>query len=198
MPLSSPRPREHIHHRTVDCKAYLREDGLWDIEGQVVDTKTYSYPAYGDRSGKEEVQAGEHIHDMWIRVTVDESMEVKEVEAAMAARPYWTCPEILPNFKRLIGLKIGKGWNRSVKERLGGTAGCTHIVELLAPVATTAFQAIGSMQYRRRRLANEPQPESQPWNLNSCHSWDSGGDMIREKYPQYYTGPAPKRSASGK
>ena len=35
------------------------------------------------------------------------------------------------------------GLSADVRERLGGTEGCTHIVELLGPVATTAFQTAG-------------------------------------------------------
>lgn len=185
MPLPSSISREQVHHRSVECKAYLREDGLWDIEGNVVDTKSYSFPA----PWKSVVPAGEAIHNMWVRLTVNEDMEVKDVETAMDSQPYWTCSEILPNFKELIGLKIGKGWNRAVKERVGGRAGCTHIVELLGPVATTAFQAIGSMKYRRRRLSGDTQqPQTRPGNMDTCFSWSSEGEMVRNLYPQWYTG----------
>lgn len=184
MPLPSSISRELIHHRSVECKAYLREDGLWDIEGNVVDTKTYSFPG----PGMAVMPAGEALHDMWVRLTVNEDMEVKDVETAMNSQPYWTCSEILPNFKDLIGLTIGKGWNRAVKERVGGRAGCTHIVELLGPVATTAFQAIGGMKYRRRRMAGQPLHQTRPANLDSCHSWSSDREMVRDLYPQWYTG----------
>jgi hypothetical protein len=43
MPLSSPQPREHFHTRTIDCKGYRRDDGLWDIEGHLEDNKSYGY-----------------------------------------------------------------------------------------------------------------------------------------------------------
>ena len=43
MPLSSPAERAHIHTRTVECKGYRRSDGLWDIEGRLVDVKSYTF-----------------------------------------------------------------------------------------------------------------------------------------------------------
>ena len=69
MPLSTPVPRQMLHRRVVQCTGYRREDGLWDIEGHMVDTKTYSVPNE-DRGGV--IQAGEPLHEMWIRLTVDE------------------------------------------------------------------------------------------------------------------------------
>ena len=41
MPLSTPAPRQLMHNRAIECRGYQREDGRWDIEGHLVDTKTY-------------------------------------------------------------------------------------------------------------------------------------------------------------
>ena len=41
MPLSAPVARQHLHTRRVTCTGYFREDGLFDIEGQITDEKTY-------------------------------------------------------------------------------------------------------------------------------------------------------------
>ena len=40
------------------------------------------------------------------------------------------------------GLRVGPGWRRAVRARLGGVQGCTHPVELLGPLATTAYQTV--------------------------------------------------------
>ena len=50
MPLPRPARRELIHQRDIRCRGYQREDGLWDIEGELIDTKTYSF-ANRDREG---------------------------------------------------------------------------------------------------------------------------------------------------
>ena len=42
MPLSPSAPRQLMHNRAIECRGYEREDGLWDIEGHLVDTKTYA------------------------------------------------------------------------------------------------------------------------------------------------------------
>lgn len=55
-------------------------------------------------------------------------------------------------FSRLVQEKIGPGWNNRVKELLGKTKGCTHITEMLAQLATTAFQSM----YSHRRQARNP------------------------------------------
>ena len=43
MPLSPPAPREVLHDRRIECAGYHREDGLWDIEGHIVDTKPFDF-----------------------------------------------------------------------------------------------------------------------------------------------------------
>ena len=43
MPLSEPAARQAIHNRHVHCAGFQREDGLWDIEGHIKDTKAYSF-----------------------------------------------------------------------------------------------------------------------------------------------------------
>ena len=39
--LAAPVPRTHVHTRDVQYRGYRREDGLWDIEAELTDTKTY-------------------------------------------------------------------------------------------------------------------------------------------------------------
>jgi hypothetical protein len=42
MPLPAPQARSHLHTRAVVFRGYHREDGLWDIEAALIDTKTYA------------------------------------------------------------------------------------------------------------------------------------------------------------
>ncbi len=60
MPLTPTVERELIHERTIECKGYKRNDDLWDIEGHLIDIKSYEFPNH-DRS---DIAAGEPIHDM--------------------------------------------------------------------------------------------------------------------------------------
>lgn len=110
MPLS-PKPRRHLHTRTIQLEGYFRDDGLFDIEAHIVDRKTYSY----ESRWRGTVAAGYPVHDMWLRLSVDGDLVVREVDAAMDVQPYTMCSDILDNFQRLIGLRIGgAGTARSV------------------------------------------------------------------------------------
>lgn len=183
MPLSPPKPRKPIHTRAIECKGYERDDGLWDIEAHLVDTKTYVRTR---RNGGELRQPGEPVHNMWIRLTIDLDLLIHEAEARTDDGPYPVCGDITVNFKQLAGVKIGAGWRREVGIRLGGTKGCTHLVELLGPLATTAFQATG----RARDARNAGRPAAQaPYQLNSCHIYKDDSEWVLQRWPQFYTGP---------
>ncbi|MGH6969928.1 MAG: DUF2889 domain-containing protein, partial [Stellaceae bacterium] len=112
MPLLPASPRQHIHTRHVDCRGYRRDDGLWDIEGHLVDTKTYAFDS--DYRGR--VEAGIPVHDMWVRLTVDDELIVRRVEAVTDQSPFPVCPAIAPNFARLEGLSIRPGFLSKVRE----------------------------------------------------------------------------------
>jgi hypothetical protein len=90
MSLSSPVERAPIHHRRIDCFGYRRADGLWDIEGHLTDVKTYPFA----NRHRGEIQPGEPLHDMWLRITLDDHLTVIEAEAVTAAGPFAICPAI--------------------------------------------------------------------------------------------------------
>jgi hypothetical protein len=183
MPLSTPAARKLMHTRSIECKGYEREDGLWDIEARLVDTKTY---AHTRRMGGRDRAPGEPVHDMWIRMTIDLDMRIHDVEASTDAGPYAVCGDIAPRFKSLAGIVIGPGWRSAIAERVGGVKGCTHLVELLGPLGTTAFQATG--RAREARGAARPVTKK-PYQLNSCHVYRDDSPAVRERWPQFYTGP---------
>jgi hypothetical protein len=118
-------------------------------------------------------------------------MQIHDAEAVTDSGPYPYCGDITPNFKSLIGLKIGRGWRREVNMRLGGIKGCTHLVELLGPLGTTAFQATG----RAREARNRGVPVTKkPYQIGSCHVYKEDSPAVKERWPAFYTGPAVKES----
>lgn len=180
MPLSKPVSRHHVHTRDIRCYGYRRDDGLWDIEGQIVDTKTYSFENT-DRGG---IAAGEPIHDMRVRLTIDGDMTVVAAEAATEAAPFGICPEITPALGKLAGLTIGPGWRKAVTQRLGGVHGCTHINDLLqGPLAVVAFQTVRGSRERSR-----PDSKHAPKIIDTCHALASDGPVVRREWPEHYTG----------
>jgi hypothetical protein len=182
MPLPDPAPRTLKHTRVIECKGYERDDGLWDIEGHLVDTKTYVHTR---RDGGRERQAGDPVHNMWLRLTIDLDLKIHDAVAVTDSGPYAICGNITPNFKELSGLTIGPGWRKQITARVGGVLGCTHLVELLGPLGTTAFQATG----RAREARNSGKPSTKkPYQINSCHVYKDDAEAVLERWPQFYTG----------
>lgn len=187
MPLSSASPREHIHTRQIHCRGYRRDDHLWDIEGHLTDTKTYAF----DNDHRGRIEPGDPVHDMWVRLTVDDDLVIRGVEAVTDKSPFPVCPAITPNFARLEGLSLRPGFLSKVRERLGGIEGCTHLVELMGPIATTAYQTI--YPYRRRLTqahgdAPPSPPKERPRLIDTCHAFRSDGEIVKRLWPDYYTG----------
>jgi hypothetical protein len=54
--------------------------------------------------------------------------------------------EATASLAQLKGLRIGAGFGRIARERLSGAQGCTHLNELLIPLATTAFQTLSPVR----------------------------------------------------
>ena len=181
MPLSPPAERDPIHRRRYQFHGFRRKDGLWDIEGHITDVKSYAFP----NRYRGEIPAGEPIHDMWIRLTLDDRFVVQAIEAQTDAGPFSLCPAVTPNFDRIVGLTVGPGWRRAIRSRLGGVEGCTHLNELLNAMATAAFQTIYPILAREKGEASD---SSRPPLIDSCHAFASDGEVVREHWPEHYTG----------
>ncbi len=189
MPLSPPKARQHLHRRQIDLEGYYREDGLFDIEAHITDRKSYTY----ESKWRGTVPSGYPVHDMSLRVSIDHQLVVREVEAVMDVQPYTMCSDILGNFQKLVGLRIGAGWNRRVREVVGGVEGCTHIAELLGPIATVAFQTM-SGDYPKSLMgldssgaqASGEKEDTVPFMLNGCYTWNTSSPVVQQDFPDYY------------
>jgi hypothetical protein len=200
MPLSQPHDRELMHSRDIVLRGYRRADGLYDIEAQLTDTKSYGSASH-DRGY---IEAGEPIHGMWLRLTMDEHRCIVACEAASDYTPYAVCPAAAPNFSRLAGLHIKPGFLREAAKRIGGTIGCTHLRELLQQMATTAYQTIDPARARREAVAagelDKPGSDrldvrivakmgGAPAILNTCVAYGTDSPVVQRRWPHLYTGP---------
>jgi hypothetical protein len=181
MPLSEPQERELLHLRDIALRGYRRSDGLFDIEAHLTDTKTSGFPSE-DRGF---VAAGEPLHGMWMRMTVDEDLTIVACEASTDFGPYAICPGAAPNFARLAGLSVKRGFLRAAAERVGGVEGCTHLRELLQQMATVAVQTLYSVRVRRL----EAEHPEEPALLNTCFAYATGSPVVQRRWPHLYTDP---------
>lgn len=178
MPLSPPASRSLLHSRDIALRGFQRDDGLFDVEAHLTDTKTYPL-ANQHRGG---IPAGEPLHGMWMRLTVNEDMEIVRCEASTDFAPYGVCPQAAPNFARLEGVRIGPGFGRAVKERVGGTVGCTHLRELLGQMATVAFQTLYPVRRRREQEARSASARSPL--IGTCLAYAPDSPVVRERWPE--------------
>ena len=180
MPLPPAAERTQQHTRTVTCKGFKRQDGLWDIEGHLTDIKSGPIAIRERNNGI--VEAGEPIHDLSIRITIDLELNIVDAVASMDYTPFRICPSIADTYTQLIGIQIAPGFTKKCKELFSGVNGCTHLLELLGPVATTAFQAT---HQEREARDNWSEGENRPHTLNTCHTFDTRGDVVRKYWPHF-------------
>ena len=193
MPLSPAADRAPMHVRQITMTGYQRTDGLYDIEAHLVDTKTYAFSNH-DRGT---VQPGTPLHGMLARMTLDEDMSIVSFEADTEFSPYSICPQAAPNFARLAGLRVGRGFVRAANERIGGVHGCTHLRELLGQMGTVAYQTLYSIRQRRAQAPNaqttaevpEVEIKGRPANIGTCLAYDPSSPVVKRDWPAYYTGP---------
>lgn len=193
MPLSDPAEREPLHLRDIQLRGYRRADGLFDIEAQLTDTKTYGF----DNHDRGRIEPGVPLHGMLARMTLDADMLIVRFEAATEYGPYAVCPAAADNFARLAGLRVGRGFLKAAAERVGGTQGCTHLRELLQPMATVAFQTLFAVRAKREEAPNAAETASAPARpalLGTCLAYATDSPVVRRRWPHLYTG-APAEEA---
>jgi len=169
-----------MHTRSITFEGFKRNDGLWDIEGRLVDVKDHDLDLR-DRMRKR----GEPIHDISVRVTIDKAMNVIDVAACADATPFvGTCETIVPDYRKIIGLNLFKGFLKAIKTLFGDTRGCAHLSELLMALPTAAFQTFAGE-------AKHGEQEKKPFHLDRCHALSTDSDVVRRFYPRWYRGQTP-------
>ena len=176
MPLSAPVPRKTSHIRRVTYQGYEREDGLWDMEAELHDSKAHDMPSFRHQGVR---LAGDPIHHMWLRVTIDRQLVVHAIEAAMDAHPLQDCPQARPALQGMVGACMARGWRQAIAQHMGGVASCTHLREVLFNLATAAFQTLPA-------AFGGGDPDTPPRHLGQCTGWDFEGNGVKEYFPQFY------------
>ena len=178
MPLPPSVPRDELHLRRIELRGYRRHDGLYDIEARMVDTKTQPIKLADGKL----VPPGDALHDMSVRIVVDEALTVIDIEASTDASPFGICKEATETLRTMKGLRIAHGWSQAVRERLAGRQGCTHLTELLGPLATVAFQTLSQV-----RLAKPPAVDAKgrPLKIDSCYAYASDREVVQQLWPNY-------------
>jgi len=172
--------RELLHTRRVRYEGYKRADGLWDIEARLTDIKNHDYNL---KTGVR--RAGQPVHSMWLRLTIDRKLNIVDAAASADAVPYpGGCETITPAYLQLVGLNLARQFVKASRELLGGVHGCTHLTEMLAGMPTAAVQSFAG------EMKEEQDDGSKPFQLDRCHALETSGETVRLWYPKWYRGKA--------
>ena len=177
MPLSSSAARSQIYARNIKCRAFLRHDGLWDIEGLLEDQREFESVA----QTRGVVSAGQNYHQMATRLTIDNEMVIHAIEVVLEMAPYDVCPNVSKNYDSLLGLSLKSKFLSTVRDRIGDAGACTHIRELLSVMTTTAFQAL--VNFRRHQSGVE-EAGARDRLLDTCYALSRSSPVVKIRWPE--------------
>jgi hypothetical protein len=183
MPLPQSSSRRVLKHtRAVTVDAFARDDGLWDLDARITDIKTRdAMLASGTRP------AGEPLHELVLRVTINTQFDIVDACASSDAVPYpGFCDTIGPAYARLVGLNLMKGFRQALKDRLSGTSGCTHLTELALVLPTAAIQAFAGDVFDPHGGDADDALEHKPFQLDRCHALRTDGAAVAKYYPRWF------------
>jgi hypothetical protein len=179
---AAPEGGELIHTRFYEARTYKLNDDLFLLRGVVCDEKPAGLYMAGDPDPL-------WVHHMVVDLEITFPMFViQKVSVTFHERPHTHCTDIEPDYQKLVGLSIARGFNKQVKDLFGGPRGCTHIGALLAAMAPVAIQsgwsmrmgnALGNEEFDSATTA-EQRKRSYAMNLNTCHMWDENGQMVND------------------
>ena len=188
LPPAAPQ-RQLKHRRQIDVQVFARGNGLWEVDATLSDVKTrVAHMAEGLRP------AGTPIHDMLLRLVVNEQFDIVEAGSETRWMPYTgTCDAHDDAYQRLVGLNLLRDFRKHLRQRVGGVLGCTHITELAQVLPTAVVQAfVGEVIDTR----GDSDGASQPFQIDRCHALSSSGEVVRLHYPRWYRAPSTTPAAT--
>jgi hypothetical protein len=176
MPLPPPdSERTPGHQRSITVKSWRRSDGLWDIEGHLADIWPEPVPTAGRM-----LPAGEPMHSMWLRLTVDKRATIVAAQAVTDAGPYGSdCASITPDYGQLVGVTVAQGYRNAIRQLFGRTAGCTHLNELAGVMGSAMMQAMWEVLVKQ-------DSERRPFSIDGCHALKASGPQVARFFPRWY------------
>jgi Protein of unknown function (DUF2889) len=178
LPPAAP-DRQLKHRRQIDVQVFSRGNGLWEVDALLIDTKTrIANMTDGPRP------AGTPIHEMLLRLVVNEKLDILEAGSETRWMPYTgLCNEHADAYAKLVGLNLLKNFRAAVRERLGGVLGCTHITEMAQVLPTAVVQAFAGDVIDTR---GDTEGAAQPFQIDRCHALRKDGEAVRLYYPRWY------------
>jgi hypothetical protein len=169
---------EPVHLRDYRVEVFRRSDGI-RLVGEVRDTNPQGLNA-DDPDPLE-------IHRMALVVDCSvPDLVIEHAEARMHTHPHLECPMITQTYAQLVGMRIGRGFHKQVRELFAGPRGCSHTTALLQAMAPVAWQSLFTWNDEIEFPA-PGSPEAEQWRRitfellrGTCHMFADGGYMERK------------------
>ncbi len=189
-PIPSTSRRQLMHRRALDVQVFARDDGLFEVEAELTDTKSRDVLLAGEVR-----QAGDPVHDMLLHLVVDRHLNIVEAASLTRWMPYpGVCDQHGNAYAKLIGLNLLKGFRLGVKDRLAGIKGCTHLTELCQVLPTAVIQAFAGVVIDTRE--GDEATGQPPFQLDKCHALRRDSENVQIHYPRWYRSPESTGQAS--
>jgi len=161
-----------VHTRDISIRTSDLGDHHILVEGVLID---HRYPP-----GQPSSEETKLVHHMAIRLTVKgPEMLIKQAEATMPHHPRKECPDVLPSFRNLEGVKIAPGYTMRVKKVIGGVKGCAHLTSLVISMGESAVQGYWAAYDAERGKKGLREQTIQKF-INTCHLWREDGTIVKE------------------
>ena len=178
MPLPpSPVSRQRLHQRSITYEGFRRDDGLFDIEAHLVDAKDHDFELLtGVRP------AGEAVHDMWVRVTIDRAFV--DPRDRGPHRQHAVSGRLRPHravVREARRRQPRAGLSQAPARRHGRHARLHARHRAAGSLPTAAVQTFAG-------LRREDEGDRKPFQLDRCHALETTTDNVRRYYPKWYRG----------
>ncbi len=173
--------KKKIYTRDIKVTTFDYDDAHIIVEGQLKDNRNIPYYSH---SGK--LRSPGSVHNLLLRLLIHkESIRIVQVEIEMPGVPHEECKEVIPNFSRLTGLRIAKGFTSKVRELLGGPNGCAHLNGLLMAMATAALQGLWTYRARNLQDGNDIKKRVNEYLVDTCWFWRQDSPHIHQLLKGY-------------
>ncbi|MCX7634117.1 MAG: DUF2889 domain-containing protein [Syntrophales bacterium] len=176
--------RDHLFRRSITIDTYELGENEIVVEGRLQDERFFPFVIYSANITRE---AGV-IHDLTVTMTLAiPEMKIKEITSEMPTVPLEGCREIKNAVKRLENLYIKPGFTGEIKQLLGKTQGCLHMMNLVLAMASAAVQGMWAYYTRKRNDGKTRLPQTIDGSMmfDSCWMWRKEGPIaqrFRERF----------------
>ncbi|MCB2148216.1 MAG: DUF2889 domain-containing protein [Deltaproteobacteria bacterium] len=168
--------QQKIHTRQIDIATYEGTSGSIIVEGLLRDERLLeSYRPTGV------IHPPGTIHHMIIRIEIEgPQLVIEDIDVEMPTIPHDACIETLESLAPIKGMSIVSGFTAKVKDLVGGTKGCCHLLALLMAMAPAAVQGAWSAMAREPIDPDVYLPMAMARVKNTCWVWRDDGPLMKE------------------